>query len=295
MNYGYDDPSLLDKLAANWQYIGAATVGLLWASSCLHGLNRNEAKVITSMFGKPKGVLSSEGLNVTAPWPLTRVFQTVSTAKQPVKDELYCKTSNNVTLNVPITTEYRIVDPEKFAYASLDPIGTMKDKVSRAVKSKINDLEYSAVQAEIGQITTAVKESLDAELLKEYGIELIDIIVDEPVPDSKIEEALNRREAAKLSEDAGKREGNAEALRIIELSKGVIEGAEKLNESAVKAGFVSAAQVIEMAQKHIAITDANQGRGNVVIDVGHSSNASFAAGMATQMRKEAAASTPKPS
>ncbi len=263
--------------------MGAGSIlALSFAVSSLNPLSKNESKVITGMFGAPKGVLDKPGPNITLPWPLTQTYANVSLKKHIMHDDLYAKTSNNVPLLIPIDTEFRVVDPEKYAYSSEDPIEIVKQKVSRAVKSEVNELEYDDVASEKEEIMTRVKAALDDELSNEYGIELIDVMVDEPKPDAKIEEALTRREAAKLAQDAGVREGNAESLRIVELAKGLVIGSMQLNGeksddgskqieltdgACVKAGFRNAAEVVQLAQRHIALSDASGRQGNVVMDL----------------------------
>ncbi|MFP4313685.1 MAG: SPFH domain-containing protein [Alphaproteobacteria bacterium] len=263
----YGDPSILEFALNHWDkgLIGLAAVA--WATSGIHSLNKNEAKVMVGFFGGPKGYINKPGLNLTMPWPLTKTYARVSQKKSMMKDELYAKTANNVTLTIPIETEYRISDPEKYAYVSDDVEGIIKQKVARAVKSEVNELEYEEVVSEKSSIMSRIKNSLDDELENEYGIELIDVIVDEPRPEQKIEDALNRREAAKLAEEAGTREGNAEAVRIEEMAKGIIHAAETHKASAIKAGFKDATSVIALAQRHIAITDANKGAANLIMDI----------------------------
>lgn len=277
------------SLLSYWPQIAGSAFALAWMATSLTGLDKNDSKVIKGMFGAPKGVLDKPGLNVTLPWPFTRTHADVSLKKHIMHDDLYAKTKNNVPLTIPIDTEFRVVDSEKFAYASEDPIETVKQKVSRAVKSEVNELDYDEVASEKDEIMTRVKAALDDELLAEYGIELIDVLVDEPVPDSKIEEALTRREAAKLAEDAGVREGNAESLRIVELANGLIKGAEELKNKARDAGYGDSATVIALAQRHIALTDASKGDGgNLILDIGggesSTSARALAAGLAANDR-----------
>lgn len=290
-NYGSytPDPTIMDVLIDNWGKGALGITASLWLLTCLNALGKNEARVITGMFGKPKGVLNNPGLNLTLPWPLTRTYAAVSTKNQIMHDDLFTKTKNNVTLTIPIDTEFRIVDAEKYAYATDDPLGILKQKISRAVKGVINDLEYAEVTSKKDQIPDQVKKELDKELLETYGIELIDVMVDEPKPEQKIEDALNRREAAKLAEEAAEREGNAESTRIVEMAKGIAAGAKEIDAQAREAGFPSGLSLVLLAQRHIAVTDASKGAGNIVIDTATPDAGAYAAGLATGR-----AETPEP-
>ena len=77
------------SILSYWPQIAGSVVALAWAATCFNPLTKNESKVLTGIFGKPKGVLDQPGANLTMPWPLTRTYGHVSLKKEIMHDDLY--------------------------------------------------------------------------------------------------------------------------------------------------------------------------------------------------------------
>ena len=275
--------SLLNEVPS----IGLGLLALGWAASSIVSLEKNEAAVLVSFFDSPKGTFNKAGANFKAPWPFTKVRSRVSLKTDMQSTTLKDVKTQNVPIpEIPVHIQYKVVDAEKYVYESDSPLEIMVEKVSRAVKSKIKPMSLDDIIGDLTDMSDDVKTEINAEMLEHFGIEILDVIVDEPQLPEAYEAAFIRKEAASLTKDAAEIEGQAEGQRITETMKAIIAGMAAVStDTTLQGAFansgMSAIDFLQLAQQHVVASDATKNGGIVVSQGGGNiDGGAFARGVA---------------
>lgn len=177
---------------------------------------RTEA-LITS-FGKHVRTEVNPGLRIKWPWPFNVVTERVPTDLRQVTDTLDTKTKDNLFVNLPITIQYTIRDTARFYFDTDYPIDQMNKIVSASVRKYTSGKDFQELYDERDEISEAV--ILDVkEQIKEYGINIRRIVVDEPTAPMDVQEAYNRVRASEREKDAAENEAAADYIRRVKAAE----------------------------------------------------------------------------
>lgn len=194
--------------------IGIPSLLAAWyASTSLFTVPQQKEALITT-FGKHTRTEKEPGLHLKAPWPFNVVAANVFTGTAQVTDPLTTKTKDDLFVGIPITIQYEVMDSPTYWFKNNDPLGQMKTLVSAAVRNYASDKDFQSLYDDREEISSQVIQSV-GEKVKEFGIELKRIIVDEPKAPEEIVGAYNRVRASERLRDAANNESEAEKIRIV--------------------------------------------------------------------------------
>ncbi|MGO4917251.1 SPFH domain-containing protein [Pseudogemmobacter sp. W21_MBD1_M6] len=164
-------------------------------------------KFVVERFGRLRAVLGP-GINFIVPF-LDRVRHRISilerqlpTAKQ---DAI---TADNVLVQVDTSVFYRIIEPEKTVYRIRDVDAAIATTVAGIVRSEIGAMELDDVQSNRNQLTTRIKQSVEA-VVDDWGIEvtraeLLDVNLDQQTRNAMLQQLnAERARRAQVTEAEG--------------------------------------------------------------------------------------------
>ncbi len=211
---GFSWSSLTGDMAW-WGWVLVALVSLA-ALSFLVSLfiftPENEVSVLTWLGGRYSGT-KQRGISVKLPWPIQSLHDRVSLRIFEIEDKIRIKTADNAYVDLPVNAQVKRMKDK--IYESVFILDDAEDQITsyilRAIKEACQKLTLEELYAERDQIKEDVLKSL-SEKLAGYGFEIVDILVDEPVPSEETQRSYNRVVEAAREAEAAEKEG--EALRI---------------------------------------------------------------------------------
>jgi regulator of protease activity HflC (stomatin/prohibitin superfamily) len=176
-------------------------------------VNTAQVAVITR-FGKFLRVAEA-GLNWKMPY-FDKVAGVVSLRVNQITLTMETKTKDNVFVTIPISVQNR-VRPEKVYdafYKLADPVAQIKSYVEQVILGHVPGMTLDEVFASQSSIAAAVKLELDADMAT-FGYEIVNVLVTDIVPDSKVKSAMNDINAAQREQVAANARGEAEKILVV--------------------------------------------------------------------------------
>ena len=176
-------------------------------------VNTSQIAIITR-FGKFLRV-ADPGLNWKAPY-FDTVAGIVSLRVNQITLTMETKTKDNVFVTIPISVQNR-VRPEKAYdafYKLSDPVAQIKSYVEQVILGHVPGMTLDEVFASQASIAAAVKEELDADMAA-FGYEIVNVLVTDIVPDSKVKSAMNDINAAQREQVAASARGEADKILVV--------------------------------------------------------------------------------
>ena len=203
----------------------AALVAFIFVLSIVFGsfftVNTAEVAVITR-FGKFLRV-ADPGLNWKFPY-IDTVAGVVSLRVNQISLTMETKTKDNVFVTIPISVQNR-VRPEKVfdAYYKLsDPTAQIKSYVEQVILGHVPGMTLDEVFASQSSIAAAVKQELDSDMAT-FGFEIVNVLVTDIMPDSKVKSAMNDINAAQREQVAANARGEAEKILVVKKAEAEAE------------------------------------------------------------------------
>lgn len=196
----------------------AGSAALSWLSSALFTVNQKSEALITT-FGKHTRTEKEPGLHFKAPWPFNVVEQTVSTDLQQVEETLATKTKDDLFVSLPIAIQYEVADTAKFHFDNRNAVDNMKKSVSQAVRSSTSDKDFQDLYSDRDEISTSVIDHV-REQVKEFGINIRRIIIDEPTAPQEVQNAFNEVRASERLREASRNKADAYKIEIVAKAEG---------------------------------------------------------------------------
>ncbi|MGB7548793.1 MAG: SPFH domain-containing protein [Terracidiphilus sp.] len=199
-------------------------VGLILMSLVLGSfftVNTAQVAVITR-FGKFLRVAEA-GLNWKVPY-LDSVAGMVSLRVNQITLTMETKTKDNVFVTIPISVQNR-VRPEKVYdafYKLSDPVAQIKSYVEQVILGHVPGMTLDEVFASQSSIAAAVKQELDADMAA-FGYEIVNVLVTDIVPDSKVKSAMNDINAAQREQVAASARGEADKILVVKKAEAEAE------------------------------------------------------------------------
>jgi regulator of protease activity HflC (stomatin/prohibitin superfamily) len=134
------------------------------------------------------------------------------------------KTKDNVFVTIPISVQCR-VRPEKIydAYYKLsNPAEQIKAYVEQVILGHVPSMTLDDVFASQSGIAAAVKQELDVDM-SAFGYEIVNVLVTDIVPDSKVKSAMNDINAAQREQVAANARGEAEKILVVKKAEAEAE------------------------------------------------------------------------
>ncbi len=184
-------------------------------------VNTAQVAVITR-FGKFLRVADA-GLNWKMPY-FDKVAGMVSLRVNQITLTMETKTKDNVFVTIPISVQNR-VRPEKVFdafYKLSDPVAQIKSYVEQVILGHVPGMTLDEVFASQSSIAAAVKQELDSDM-STFGYEIVNVLVTDIVPDSKVKSAMNDINAAQREQVAANARGEAEKILVVKKAEAEAE------------------------------------------------------------------------
>lgn len=232
---------------------------LILVLSSFFTVHTAEAAIITR-FGKFLRV-APPGLGWKVPL-IDMVADKISLRVQQIQLTMETKTKDNVFVTIPISVQNQ-VRPEKVydAYYKLaNPAAQIKSYVEQVILGHVPGMTLDEVFASQSGIALAVKRELDADMAA-FGYEIVNVLVTDIVPDSKVKSAMNDINAAQREQVAANARGEAEKILVVkkaeaEAESKALQGQGIANQR--KAIIEGLQESIEQFQKVVAGASARE-------------------------------------
>jgi regulator of protease activity HflC (stomatin/prohibitin superfamily) len=177
---------------------------------------------IITRFGKFLRV-ADPGLNWKMPY-FDSVSGIVSLRVNQIALTMETKTRDNVFVTIPISVQNR-VRPEKVYdafYKLSDPVAQIKSYVEQVILGHVPSMTLDEVFASQSSIAAAVKQELDADMAA-FGYEIVNVLVTDIIPDSKVKSAMNDINAAQREQVAATARGEADKILVVKKAEAEAE------------------------------------------------------------------------
>jgi regulator of protease activity HflC (stomatin/prohibitin superfamily) len=276
--------------------LATAAVGLAFAANSVFSsffTQTDNYSTVTTRFGQKMGNITGGGIKYKRPWPWRSVYQKVPVFTQSVPGELTdLQTHDNVTVkSVKYNLLYRIVDPATFAFSAANRIEQMSEIAANSVRAQIgnsiaintnlhtdgNDGSHTSrfydLKSDRQRMAKQILEDINPRLRQEYGIELVDVPMEQPVLDPRFTEAVAKRILAE-------QEGLAEELKMAArgrgisaerdaATKGLAEMAKTLTESGV---YETKGEIRRLLELQMILEAQTKTKGIVILNAGGQSS-----------------------
>jgi regulator of protease activity HflC (stomatin/prohibitin superfamily) len=198
-----------------------AIIALTLILGSFYTVSTAQVAVITR-FGKFQRVAEA-GLNWKLPY-FDTVSGVVSLRVNQIALTMETKTKDNVFVTIPISVQNR-VRPERVYdafYKLSDPVAQIKSYVEQVILGHVPSMTLDEVFASQSSIAAAVKQELDADMAA-FGYEIVNVLVTDIIPDSKVKSAMNDINAAQREQVAATARGEADKIRVVKQAEAEAE------------------------------------------------------------------------
>jgi len=149
-------------------------------------------------------------------WPLQAVAGRLSLRVQQLDVLCETKTKDNVFVQVGVAVQYRVVTESAYdAYYRLtSPTSQIQAYVFDVIRSTIPRMELDEAFVSKDDIAKSVLESLQA-VMKDYGYSIVNTLVTDLAPDSKVKASMNEINAARRLKEAARHQADADKIRQV--------------------------------------------------------------------------------
>lgn len=196
-------------------------ISLVILFSTLFTVEQQEVAVI-ERFGKFVRTCTS-GLNVKIPL-FEKVSGRVSLRIQQLDVKAETKTKDDVFVNVLVSVQYAVI-PEKVYdafYKLNNPMVQINSYVFDVVRARVPKITVDELFEKKDEIAIAVKDELN-ETMVNFGFNIVNTLVTDIEPDSKVKEAMNEINAAQRMRVAANEKGEAEKILKVKAAEAEAE------------------------------------------------------------------------
>lgn len=149
-------------------------------------------------------------------WPLQAVAGRLSLRVQQLDVLCETKTKDNVFVQVGVAVQYRVVTESAYDawYRLTSPTSQIQAYVFDVIRSTIPRMELDEAFESKDDIAKSVLESLQA-VMKDYGYSIVNTLVTDLAPDSKVKASMNEINAARRLKEAATHQAEADKVRQV--------------------------------------------------------------------------------
>ena len=191
------------------------------AATSFFTVNTAEVAIVTR-FGKFLYV-AREGLNWRLP-VIDTIVGKISLRVRQISLTMETKTKDNVFVTIPISVQAR-VRPERVYdafYKLTDPEAQIKSYVEQVILGHVPSMTLDEVFASQSSIAGTVRQELEQDMAG-FGYEIVNVLVTDIVPDSKVKSAMNDINAAQREQVAATARGEAEKILVVKKAEAEAE------------------------------------------------------------------------
>lgn len=188
--------------------------GPLWNGClCLQCVREKEVGVVEDL-GQFKRLIK-EGPSCIV-WPLQSVVGRLSLRVQQLDVLCETKTKDNVFIQVGVAVQYRVVTESAYDawYRLTSPTSQIQAYVFDVIRSTIPRMELDQAFESKDDIAHAVLEQLQ-NVMKDYGYAIVNTLVTDLAPDTKVKASMNEINAARRLKEAASHQAEADKVRQV--------------------------------------------------------------------------------
>jgi regulator of protease activity HflC (stomatin/prohibitin superfamily) len=156
------------------------------------------------------------GLKVKIPF-IEKVHE-ISMQEFQATENLETKTTDNLFVSLPIAIHFQVSDPAIFKFKKGNAVDLMKKVVSAAVREYTSGKTFQELYDERQEIKQGVLDKVE-EQVGSFGLQINDIIIDEPQASAQVESDFDGVRSAQLKQDAAEYEAKADYIRKVESAR----------------------------------------------------------------------------
>jgi regulator of protease activity HflC (stomatin/prohibitin superfamily) len=158
-------------------------------------------------------------------WPIIdAIAGRVSLRVNQINLTMETKTKDNVFVTIPISVQNRVRPDKVFDafYKLSNPVEQIQSYVEQVILGHVPGMTLDEVFASQSGIAAAVKQELDVDMAG-FGYEIVNVLVTDIVPDSKVKSAMNDINAAQREQVAANARGEAEKILVVKKAEAEAE------------------------------------------------------------------------
>jgi len=193
-----------------------------WAGCCcLQCIREKEVGVIEDL-GQFKRLVG-EGPSCIL-WPLQNVVGRLSLRVQQLDVLCETKTKDNVFVQVGVAVQYKVVTESAYDawYRLTSPTSQIQAYVFDVIRSTLPRMELDTAFESKDDIAQAVFAQLQT-VMKDYGYEIVNTLVTDLAPDSKVKASMNEINAARRLKEAASHQAEADKIRQVKAAEAEAE------------------------------------------------------------------------
>ncbi|CAN0034760.1 unnamed protein product [Pylaiella littoralis] len=159
-------------------------------------------------------------------WPFDKIVAKLSTRVQQLDVRMETKTKDNVFVTAVVSVQYQPIKAKIYDafYRLTDPKAQIRSYVYDVVRSTLPKLDLDQAFDSKEDIAIAVKNQLE-EVMQEYGYQILQALVTDMDPDTRVKGAMNEINASKRLREAAT--NKAEADKIMQVKAAEAEAESK--------------------------------------------------------------------
>jgi len=188
---------------------------------CLQCIREKEVGVVEDL-GQFKRLVG-EGPSCIV-WPLQSVAGRLSLRVQQLDVLCETKTKDNVFVQVGVAVQYKVVTESAYDawYRLTSPTSQIQAYVFDVIRSTLPKMELDQAFESKDDIASAVQEQLQ-KVMKDYGYQIVNTLVTDLAPDSKVKASMNEINAARRLRQAASHQAEADKVRQVKAAEGEAE------------------------------------------------------------------------
>jgi regulator of protease activity HflC (stomatin/prohibitin superfamily) len=181
-----------------------------------------QTMAIIEFFGKFSRI-TGPGLHFKIPF-IERISGRVSLRIRQLDVKAETKTKDNVFVNVIISVQYFVINDKVYDafYKLNNPEQQINSYVFDVVRAKVPQITIDELFEKKDEIALAVKNELNETMIT-FGFEILNSLVTDIEPDSKVKEAMNQINAAERLKVAAKEKGEADKILKVKAAEAEAE------------------------------------------------------------------------
>lgn len=184
------------------------------ASAALSGLYTIDQQYegLVTRFGRHVRTNLTSGLKIKIPF-IERVYR-ISMKERQVDEALTTKTTDDLFVELPISVHFQVNNSAIYYFDKEDPVRLMKKVVAASVRKYTSSKSFQELYDERQEIKMGVLEAVH-EQVSGYGIQINDIVIDEPQASNEVKRTFDRVRSSALEKEAARNEAEADFIRRV--------------------------------------------------------------------------------
>ena len=154
------------------------------------------------------------GIRLTLPWPLGWTHSIVHTDVRSKKVKVQIKSKDNLVFLLPVTIQSKVIDATRYAIERDNPDQQMENLTVAAVRAAGNAMEFQAIFDDKQHVKAEADKGI-GDQLKSFGLEIVELVVEDPELPESIAKALNSIREAEYDRQAAINQAHATYERMV--------------------------------------------------------------------------------